>query len=96
MLLELDGLTDAIGRLHSVTPRLNDQRVEMRASALPTPMMSGELRARAEKEKIRELELIWDQIERTHGQKRMGDGQRVDVADWKERRAKQVSCEIME
>jgi hypothetical protein len=89
MMLELDGLTDAIGRLHSVTPRLNDQRVEMRASSSKTPM-TRDLRARAEREKIRELELIWDQIERTHGKRRMGDGQRVDMADWSERRARQV------
>jgi hypothetical protein len=81
MMLERDGLTDAIGRLHSVTPRLNDQRVEMRASSSKTPM-TRDLRARAEREKIRELELIWDQIERTHGKRRMGDGQRVDMADW--------------
>jgi hypothetical protein len=90
MMLELDGLTDAIGRLHSITPRLNDQRVEMRASSSKSPMMPRELRARAEREKIRELELIWDQIERTHGKRRMGDGQRVDLADWEERRARQV------
>jgi hypothetical protein len=90
MMLELDGLTDAIGRLHSVTPRLNDQRVEMRASSSKTPI-TRDLRARAEREKIRELELIWDQIERTHGKRRMGDGQRVDMADWSERRARQVS-----
>jgi hypothetical protein len=90
MMLELDGLTDAIGRLQSVTPRLNDQRVEMRASSSKTPM-TRDLRARAEREKIRELELIWDQIERTHGKRRMGDGQRVDMADWSERRARQVS-----
>jgi hypothetical protein len=89
MLLELDGLTEAIDRLHSVTPRLNDQRVEMRASSSKTPM-TRDLRARAEREKIRELELIWDQIERTHGKRRMGDGQRVDMADWSERRARQV------
>lgn len=89
MMLELDGLTDAIGRLHSVTPRLNDQRVEMRASSSKIPM-TRDLRARAEREKIRELELIWDQIERTHGKRRMGDGQRVDMADWSERRARQV------
>jgi hypothetical protein len=89
MMLELDGLTDAIGRLHSVTPRLNDQRVEMRASSSKTPM-TRDLRARAEREKIRELELIWDQIERTHEKRRMGDGQRVDMADWSERRARQV------
>jgi len=91
MMLELDGLTSAIDRLHSITPRLNDQRVEMRASSSKTPMMSKELRARAEREKIRELELIWDQIERTHGKRRMGDGQRVDMADWEERRTRQVS-----
>jgi len=89
MMLELDGLTDAIGRLHSVTPRLNDQRVEMRASSSKTPI-TRDLRARAEREKIRELELIWDQIERTHGNRRMGDGQRVDMAGWSERRARQV------
>ena len=89
MMLELDGLTDAIARLHSVTPRLNDQRVEMRAPSFKTPM-TRDLRARAEREKIRELELIWDQIERTHGKRRMGDGQRVDMADWSERRARQV------
>ena len=90
MLLELDGLTDAIGRLHSVTPRLNDQRVEMKASSSKTPI-TRDLRARAEREKIRELELIWDQIERTHGKRRMGDGQRVDMADWSERRSRQVN-----
>jgi hypothetical protein len=91
MMLELEGLTNAIDRLHLVTPRLNDQRVEMRASSSKTPMMSKELRARAEREKIRELELIWDQIERTHGKRRMRDGQRVDMADWEERRTRQVS-----
>jgi hypothetical protein len=89
-MLELDGLTNAIDRLHSVTPRLNDQRVEMRASSSKTPTMPRDLRARAEREKIRELELIWDQIERTHGKRRMGDGQRVDMADWSERRSRQV------
>jgi hypothetical protein len=91
MLLELDGLADAIGRLHSVTPRLNDQRVEFRASSSKSATMPADLRARAEREKVRELELIWDQIERTHGKRRMKDVQRVDMAGWEERRAKQVS-----
>jgi hypothetical protein len=91
MLLELDGLTEAIGRLHSVTPRLNDQRVELRASSSRAATLPTELRARAEREKMRELEMIWDQIERTHGKRRMRDGQRVDMAGWEDRRARQVS-----
>jgi len=90
MLLELDGLADAIGRLHSVTPRLNDQRVEFRPSSSKSATMPADLRARAEREKVRELELIWDQIERTHGKRRMKDVQRVDMAGWEDRRAKQV------
>ena len=95
MMLELDGLTDAIGRLHSAIPRLNDQRVEMRASSSKTPMTSPEIRARAERDKQRELEIIWEQIERTHGKGRMRDGpQRVDGAQWEERRAKQVSHDL--
>lgn len=92
MLMELDGLTDAIGRLHSAIPRLNDQRVEMKASSSKTPITAPEVKARAEREKLRELEIIWEQIERTHGKGRMRDGpQRVDGAEWEERRAKQVS-----
>lgn len=94
MLLELDGLTEAIGRLHSVTPRLNDQRVELRASSSKAATMPTELRARAEREKMRELEMIWDQIERTHGKRRMRDGQRVDMAGWEDRRARQVSYQV--
>lgn len=94
MMLELDGLTDAIGRLHSAIPRLNDQRVEMRASSSKIPMTSPEISARAERDKQRELEIIWEQIERTHGKGRMRDGpQRVDGAGWEERRAKQVSLD---
>lgn len=96
MLLELDGLADAIGRLHSITPRLNDQRVEFRASSSKGATLPADLRARAEREKVRELELIWDQIERTHGKRRMKDGQRADPAGWEERRAKQVSCESID
>ena len=93
MMSELDGLTDAIGRLHSAIPRLNDQRVEMKASSSKTPMTSSDIRARAERDKQRELETIWEQIERTHGKGRMRDGpQRVDGARWEERRGKQVSC----
>jgi hypothetical protein len=91
MMLELDGLTDAIGRLHSAIPRLNDQRVEMKASSSKTTITSPEITARAERDKLRELEIIWEQIERTHGKGRMRDGpQRVDGAGWDERRAKQV------
>lgn len=91
MMLELDGLTDAIDRLHSVIPRLNDQRIEMRASSSKTSVISPAAKARAERDKLRELEIIWDQIERTHGRGRSKDGQRVDTVGWEERRAKQVS-----
>jgi hypothetical protein len=56
--------------------------------------MPTELRARAEREKMRELEMIWDQIERTHGKRRMRDGQRVDMAGWEDRRARQVSYQV--
>lgn len=90
MMLELDNLSDAIDRLHSAIPRLNDQRVEMRASSSKRPMVSSASHARAERDKAKELEMIWDQIERTHGQNRMGDGQRQDATEWAERRSRQV------
>lgn len=90
MLLELDGLTEAIDRLHSAIPRLNDQRVEMRASSSRTSFISPSVRARAERDKQRELEIIWDQIERTHGKSLSREGQRVDASGWEDRRAKQV------
>ncbi|WWC68796.1 uncharacterized protein I206_102731 [Kwoniella pini CBS 10737] len=101
MLLELDSLTSAIERLSSVVPRLHDQRVEMRHTASSSssksriPITDGhnlskEDKIKLEKQKMKELEEIWDKIERAHGKRRImvEDGQRADGEIW-ERRTKE-------
>ena len=72
MISELDALTDAIERLYTVAPQLNDQRVQMRGSTSRSRQLS-------EREKMRELEEIWDRIERAHGKRRLReDDDRAD------------------
>ena len=89
MLLELDSLTTAIERLHTVTPQMQDQRV---AAPAPRDAESRSMaRAKMERGRMKELEMIWDNIERAHGKRRMGeDDQRVDTASLRERRTGQV------
>ena len=73
---ELDSVYDAIERLYTVAPRLQDQRVEMK------PCTSKEGRRQAEiareREKMKELEKIWGLIERTHRGRRT-ERQRADM-----------------
>ncbi|WWC60136.1 uncharacterized protein I303_102700 [Kwoniella dejecticola CBS 10117] len=98
MMLELDSLTSAIERLSSVAPRLHDQRVEMRhasstrSKSLTTngDSLSKEDKIKLERQKMKELEEIWDKIERAHGKRRIRveDGQRADGEGW-ERRTKE-------
>ncbi|KAK4686057.1 ubiquitin-protein ligase E3 D, partial [Tremellales sp. Uapishka_1] len=91
MIRELDAVTQAIERLYDVTPQYHDQRVELKpavAPSTPSPSLLKAKRAAQEKEreKHRELEAIWKQIERAHGKMRIKD-QRVDMEGWEERRA---------
>ncbi|WWD08849.1 hypothetical protein V865_006963 [Kwoniella europaea PYCC6329] len=93
MLQELDSLTSAIERLSSIAPRLHDQRVEMK-SKLKSPRgvvdersMNKEDKMKLERQKMKELEEIWDKIERAHGKRRIRveDGQRADGDGWEKR-----------
>lgn len=77
--LEREGVMDAIERLHTLAPQLESQRMEMR-SGESSADGGARAMARMERAKIREMEDIWDKIEKTHGKGRMGEGsQRVDV-----------------
>lgn len=78
-LAELDDVTSAIERLQASSSRFDDQRSEPRA-AKPT----AEVRARAERDKMRELDEIFRLIERSHARRR--DGTRVDVEELEARR----------
>jgi hypothetical protein len=70
---------DAIERLHTLAPQLESQRMEMR-SGESSADGGARAMARMERAKIREMEDIWDKIEKTHGKGRMGEAsQRVDV-----------------
>lgn len=76
MTRELEAVTDAIEKLQAVTPRFQDQRVEMRAG--PSRLKQGR-EGMSERDKMRELEEIWEKIERAHGKGRArGDRQRTD------------------
>ena len=87
LLVELDDLTSAIERLHTIAPRLHGQTT---SPVTATAESSSTARARVERGKMKELERIWDSIERAHGRVVREDGQRVDSAAMKERRASQV------
>jgi hypothetical protein len=77
--LEREGVMDAIERLHTLAPQLEGQRMEMR-SGESSADGGARAMARMERAKIREMEDIWDKIEKTHGKGRMGEAsQRVDV-----------------
>ncbi|WRT65524.1 uncharacterized protein IL334_002469 [Kwoniella shivajii] len=104
MMNDLDSLTTAIERLSSIAPRLQDQRVEMRhapskslkilasgidhKNAAEGKKLSREEKMRLEKQKMKELEDIWDKIERAHGKRRIRveEGQRADREGWENRR----------
>ncbi|ORY25819.1 HECT-like ubiquitin-conjugating enzyme-binding-domain-containing protein [Naematelia encephala] len=81
MMRDLDTVTEAIERLQQVAPQLVDQRSELRPSS---PSRRAQAIARSQRDKMRELEEIWDRIERLHGKRR--SGQRAENADWEERR----------
>jgi hypothetical protein len=92
MLRELDEVTDAIERLAQLAPRLQNQRVPLRQ---PTSTCNGHeqgsaVRQRMEREKMMELEELWEKIERAHGKRRVGADQRADREGWEERRGAQV------
>ncbi|KAL7419672.1 hypothetical protein Q5752_005586 [Cryptotrichosporon argae] len=93
MMRELDAVMTAIERLHHAAPQLSDQRSELRPAASTSARVGSEAESsRAhmlrERDKMRELEEIWDKIERAHGRRRNRDdkGQRVDGAAMSERR----------
>jgi hypothetical protein len=73
MIRELDAVTVAIERLYAVTPQMLDQRVELRTSVRE----GWEI----ERDKLRELEEIWDRIERAHGKRRMWDDEEEAVLE---------------
>ncbi|WVW79954.1 hypothetical protein I302_101927 [Kwoniella bestiolae CBS 10118] len=98
MLQELDSLTSAIERLSSVAPRLHDQRVELKPTSRSAKVlgnrdgtdqrsMSKEEKIKLERQKMKELEEIWDKIERAHGKRRIRveEGQRADGEGWEKR-----------
>jgi hypothetical protein len=65
MLNDLDTVTHAIERLHTITPQLDDQRVALRTPSQrrkPPPLA---LRQPSEA-RLRELDDLWDKIERSH------------------------------
>jgi hypothetical protein len=84
ILYELDDVTSAIERLQQVEPRMHDQRVEMKPVAGPSGLRNDDAIARMERDKMRELEAIWEKIERAHA--RRGVKERVNLEDHEERR----------
>jgi len=79
---ELDGLATEIERFQHASPQLEDQR-----SAMPSkPKTKTEVQARIERNKMLELEQIWELIERTHGRRRDVDNTRVNVEELAARR----------
>jgi len=90
MLHELDNVTSAIERLQNAAPQMHDQRVEMRSEAGPSRLRdANQAKARMERDKMRELEEIWEKIERSHTKR--GLKERVDLEGYEERRAERVS-----
>lgn len=100
LLRDFDDVTDAIDRLHSVAPQLDNQRMAFRSESncvassstarqSIAPVSEAE-RSRLEKEKWKELEKLWDQIERAHGKGRMRT-QSVNQKAWSKNRQEQVS-----
>lgn len=98
VLNDIDTVTNAIERLQTVAPQMQNQRVELRSGKMAhriqhSPMTSEADPVAAEYVKMRELEDIWDKIERTQGpgRSRGGDDQRVDGNAWAARQAARVS-----
>ena len=80
MMRELDAVTDAIEQLYAIAPQMHDQRADM-------PLTRG-----TQRDKMAELDEIWDRIERAHGKRRMGsEGQRAVYEGSLDRRATRVS-----
>jgi hypothetical protein len=72
VLNDIDTVTNAIERLQTVAPQMQNQRVELRSGKMAhriqhSPMTSEADPVAAEYVKMRELEDIWDKIERTQG-----------------------------
>ncbi len=89
MMRELDAVTEAIERLYSVAPQLHDQRAEM-------PSISSRGRSK-ERAKMKELEEIWDRIERAHGKRKIWeDAQRSEMGDVREETAARVCIALSE
>lgn len=82
LLADFDEMSNAIERLQTTNPRLEEQRSELR----DRQRSRGEIIARMERDKMRELEEIWKLIERTHGRRRNADGTRVDMEEVEVRR----------
>jgi hypothetical protein len=86
---DLDDITTAIERLQHLAPQLQDQRVENPVAG-PSRLRNGDAaKARSERDKMRELEEIWDKIERAHA--RRGVRERINLEDYEQRRAERVS-----
>ena len=80
MMRELDAVTDAIEQLYAIAPQMLDQRADMALTRV------------AQRDKLAELEEIWDRIERAHGKRRMGaEDQRAVYEGFENRRATRVS-----
>ncbi|ORX36313.1 HECT-like ubiquitin-conjugating enzyme-binding-domain-containing protein [Kockovaella imperatae] len=73
---DLMNVYDAIDRLHTVAPGYHDQRSELRPGLSQADRRQAEIRR--EREKMRELEKIWNLIERTH-KGRQTDKQRAEI-----------------
>lgn len=93
MMMELDAMAAAIERLHGVSPRLHNQRsIGDQGSARVRNGINGDIPKtagpRIEKAKMRELEEIWDKIERAHRGRRALEEQRsgMDVVAASRRR----------
>lgn len=90
---ELDDLTSAIEQLGQAAPRYDDQRSELRPRSRQAESESAgqqSVSRTSQKERMKELEEIWQRIERAHGKRRMRD-QDAEMHLVGNRRKEQVS-----
>ena len=84
--MELDDVSNAIERLYAVAPQLANQRSQLRDAREGSSSHGQTARERLERDKWRELEEIWEKIERAHKRGREAREQRAEREGWNERR----------